>query len=77
MAVPDSFALNSDGGVVLQDAVQTSAPATQINGSASTTVPQAIGAQLAPTDWNGIADTGLRSLEAVNKLADGVLKPYV
>ncbi|MFP3754152.1 hypothetical protein SB751_09680 [Cupriavidus sp. SIMBA_020] len=77
MAIPDSFALNSSGQVVLQDAVQRGGPATRIDGAASTAVPRAVGAELAPTDWNGIAQTGLRSLEAVNKLADGVLKPYV
>ncbi|WP_149135639.1 hypothetical protein [Cupriavidus campinensis] len=77
MAIPDSFALNLGGQVVLQDAGETAGPATRIDGAASTAVPRAVGAELAPTDWNGIAQTGLRSLEAVNKLADNVLKPYV
>jgi len=30
-----------------------------------------------PTDWNGVAATGLKTLDALNKLADGALRPYV
>jgi len=77
MAVPDSFALNSSGEVVLQDAVQTSGPATSVDGGGAGAVPTAVGAHRVETNWQGIAETGYKTLDAVNKLADGILRPYV
>lgn len=77
MAIPDSFALNSSGQVVLQDSVQASGLATQLDGSGSNAVPTAVGAGVPTTDFAGIAQTGMKTLEAVNKLAEGALKPYV
>ncbi|WP_427313046.1 hypothetical protein [Cupriavidus sp. H39] len=77
MALPDSFALNPSGEVVLQDAVQTGGPATQIDGGGAGSAPQAVGAHQVATNWQGIAETGYKTLDAVNRLADGALKPYV
>lgn len=77
MAGPDSFALDTSGKVVLQDAVQAGGPATQIGGGSSSAVPEAAGPQVMGTNWQGIAQTTFKTLDAVNKLADGVLKPYV
>lgn len=77
MAIPYSFTLNTSGQVVLQDAVQVSGPATQLDGSGSNAVPTAVGAGVPTTDFAGIAQTGMKTLEAVNKLAEGALRPYV
>ncbi|MHA6903329.1 hypothetical protein ACEQ38_22105 [Ralstonia syzygii subsp. celebesensis] len=75
---PDSFALNSDGSVVLQSPVDnTSSVQTTLDGGPSSATPNAPGARIAPTDWNGVMSSSFKTLDAVNKLAGNILKPYV
>lgn len=75
---PDSFALNPDGSVVIQNPVEnTSSVQTTLTGGPSNATPVAPGARIAPTDWNGVMSSSFQTLDAINKLAGNVLKPYV
>ena len=75
---PDSFALNSDGSVVIQNPVNnTSSVQTSLDGGPSNATPFAPGARIAPTDWAGVTSSSFQTLDAINKLAGNVLQPYV
>lgn len=75
---PNSFALNPDGSVVVQNPVNnTSGVQTTLTGGPSSATPNAPGARIAPTDWNGVMSSSFQTLDAINKLAGNVLKPYV
>ncbi|CAJ0787973.1 hypothetical protein LMG18090_02193 [Ralstonia mannitolilytica] len=75
---PDSFAINPDGSVVVQNPVEnTSSVQTTLTGGPSGATPNAPGARIAPTDWNGVMSSSFQTLDAINKLAGNVLKPYV
>lgn len=75
----DSFALTSNGGVVLQQpqatsgSIQTQILGGGVSGSASAGHAPAV----VPSNFDGIADSGMKTLTVLNTLAQGALKPYV
>lgn len=75
----ESFALSGNGGVVLQQPVTSAGGVqTQIRGGgAGGSASAGGGPTVVPSNYGGIADAGMKTLTALNSLAQGALKPYV
>lgn len=73
----DSFALSPQGQVVIQQPREARGVQTSLDGGGATGVSQARGPNVVATNFQGIQDASMKTLEALNKLTEGALKPVV
>ena len=77
--IPDSFALNGSGNVVLQNPEPTpQGSGTQMGGPVRVASTQAATAPVAPaSNFGQIAQADMKTLDTLNKLAGGILQPLI
>lgn len=71
------FALDSNGGVVVQAPQQSSGPQTSIQGGGASFSGMGHAPVAPGGDFNKVASTGMETLDAINKLTKGALDPLI